>query len=306
MRINIKNILCTTDFSRFSNLAISYALSMAGAFDAKLYVCHVIDLTTAGMYGEAFLAFDEQESRITSRALGELRATMGDRLPNWEPLVVSGHPADEISRLCEERKVDLVISATRGRSGFKRFLIGSVTGRLMRTLPCPLLVVQSIEEVPDVPRDQGFEMKRILVGCDFSEDSYLAFQYGVSLAQEFQAELHLAHVIEPSVYKDLLKPAPSVVEELREALRDALDEKLEGMVPDEALSWCTLKTTLLAGHPHEELVKYARLNKIDLIVLGIRGHGMVETLLIGSTTDRLTVRSPCPVLCVRPVAQGEE
>lgn len=305
MRINIKNILCTTDFSRFSNLAISYALSMAREFDAKLYVCHVIDLTTAGMYGEAFLAFDEQESRITSRAIKELRATIGDRLPNWEPLVVSGHPADEISRLCEDKKVDLVVSATRGRSGFKRFLIGSVTGRLMRTLSCPLLVVQSIEEAPDVPIDQEFRMKRILVGCDFSEDSHLAFQHGVSLAQEFQAELHLAHVIEPSVYKDLLKPAPPVVEELREALRDALNEKLEGMVPDEAFSWCTLKTTLLAGHPHEELVKYARLNKIDLIVLGIRGHGMVETLLIGSTTDRLTVRSPCPVLCVRPMEQGE-
>ena len=73
MRKNIKNILCTTDFSRFSNLAISYALSMAEEFDAKLYVCHVIDLTTAGMYGEAFLAFDEQESRITSRALKELK-----------------------------------------------------------------------------------------------------------------------------------------------------------------------------------------------------------------------------------------
>lgn len=305
MRINIKNILCTTDFSRFSNLAISYALSMAEEFDAKLYVCHVIDLTTAGMYGEAFLAFDEQESRITSRALKELKETIGDRLPNWEPLVVSGHPADEISRICGELKVDLVISATRGRSGFKRFLIGSVTGRLMRTLPCPLLVVQSIEEAPDAPGDQEFRMRRILVGCDFSEDSQLAFQYGVSLAQEFQAELHLAHVIEPSVYRDLLKPAPSVVEDLREALRDALNEKLESMVPDEAFSWCTLKTTLLAGYPHEELIKYARLNKIDLIVLGIRGHGMVETLLIGSTTDRLTVRSPCPVLCVRPMEKTE-
>lgn len=305
MRINIKNILCTTDFSRFSNLAISYALSMAGEFDARLYVCHVIDLTTAGMYGEAFLAFDEQESRISSRALQELKATIGDRMPNWEPVVVSGHPADEIVRLCEEKKVDLVVSATRGRSGFKRFLIGSVTGRLMRTLSCPLLVVQSIEEAPDAPVEQEFRMERILVGCDFSEDSHLAFQYGVSLAQEFQAELHLAHVIEPSVYKDLLKPAPSVVEDLRVALRDALNEKLGGMVPDEAFSWCSIKTTLLAGQPHEELVKYARLNKIDLIVLGIRGHGMVETLLIGSTTDRLTVRSPCPVLCVRPMDQGE-
>ena len=305
MRINIRRILCTTDFSRFSNLAISYALSLAGEFDAKLYVCHVIDLTTAGMYGEAFLAFDEQETRITARAHKELRAVLENRHPDWEPLVVSGHPADEILRLSEEKQVDLVVSATRGRSGLKRFIIGSVTGRLMRTLSCPLLVVQSLEEPPEVPIPQQFMMKRILVGCDFSEDSNLAFQHGVSLAQEFQAELHLVHVIEPSVYKDLLKPAPSVVDELRETLHDRLSEKLESMVPDEVFKWCTLKTNLLAGHPHEELIKYARLNKIDLIVLGIRGHGRVETLIIGSTTDRLTSRSPCPVLCVRPSEKGD-
>jgi len=231
---------------------------------------------------------------------------MEDQHTEWEPLVVSGHPANEILRLAEEKQVDLVVSATRGRSGLKRFIIGSVTGRLMRTLSCPLLVVQSIEEAPDVPIAQPFKMSRILVGCDFSEDSDLAFQHGVSLAQEFQAELHLVHVIEPSVYKDLLKPAPSVVEKLRETLRDSLSEKLESMVPDEVFKWCTLKTTLLAGHPHEELIKYARLNKIDLIVLGIRGHGGVETLIIGSTTDRAASRSPCPVLCVPPVEKGDK
>ncbi len=306
MRINIRNILCATDFSRFSNLAISHALSLAGEFNAKLYVCHVVDLTTVGMYGEAFLAFEEQETRITARAHKELRAVMEDQHTEWEPLVVSGHPANEILRLAEEKQVDLVVSATRGRSGLKRFIIGSVTGRLMRTLSCPLLVVQSIEEAPDVPIAQPFKMSRILVGCDFSEDSDLAFQHGVSLAQEFQAELHLVHVIEPSVYKDLLKPAPSVVEKLRETLRDSLSEKLESMVPDEVFKWCTLKTTLLAGHPHEELIKYARLNKIDLIVLGIRGHGGVETLIIGSTTDRAASRSPCPVLCVPPVEKGDK
>ena len=68
--------------------------------------------------------------------------------------------------------------------------------------------------------------------------------------------------------------------------------------------WCTPKTILLAGHPHEELTKYAVVNEIDLIVLGVRGHSLVETMFVGSTTDRVVREAPCPVLSVRPTAEG--
>jgi nucleotide-binding universal stress UspA family protein len=52
-----------------------------------------------------------------------------------------------------------------------------------------------------------------------------------------------------------------------------------------------------------ELTKYAALNDIDIIVLGVRGHGLAETLLVGSTTDRVVRKASCPVLSVRPMAQ---
>jgi len=142
------------------------------------------------------------------------------------------------------------------------------------------------------------------VGCDFSPDSSLAFQFGLSLAQEFQSELHLAHVIEPPIYKDLLKPAREQGEELQQDLRDLLNEKLTGMVPEAARDWCKLKITLLGGQPHEELIKYAVVNDLDLIVLGVRGQSLVEKLFVGSTTDRVIHRAPCPVLSVRPTVQG--
>jgi nucleotide-binding universal stress UspA family protein len=76
------------------------------------------------------------------------------------------------------------------------------------------------------------------------------------------------------------------------------------MVPEEARTWCNPVTTLLAGQPHEELVKYAVVNGLDLIVLGVRGHSLVETLFVGSTTDRVLRNSPCPVLSVQPKAHA--
>ena len=62
--------------------------------------------------------------------------------------------------------------------------------------------------------------------------------------------------------------------------------------------WLTLATHLLVGKPYAEIIRYAEINEIDLIVLGIRGHGMVEDILMGSTTDRVIRRAPCPVLSV--------
>jgi nucleotide-binding universal stress UspA family protein len=83
-------------------------------------------------------------------------------------------------------------------------------------------------------------------------------------------------------------------------LASDLKEKLSNMVPEEARTWCKPVINLLAGQPHEEITKYALVNSVDLIVLGVRGHTLVETLFVGSTTDRVMRRAHCPVLSVQP------
>jgi len=306
MRKQLKSIICSTDFSDISNHAVPYGIALAKEFEAKLYLCHVIDLTSAAMYGEAVLALEEQENRMANYAHDQLNGLIGEHTVNWEPLVPIGRAADEIARMAEDKGVDLAISSTHSRSGLKRLILGSVTHRLMRILPCPLLVVRGLEHDFATSAPQKIRFQRILVGCDFSPDSSLAFQYGLSLAQEFQSDLHLVHVIEPPVYKDLLKPGIVSGEKHQQDLRDQLSEKLTEMVPEEASNWCTPKTTLLAGQLPEELTKYAVLHNMDLIVLGVRGHRLMETLLVGSTTDRVLRQAPCPVLSVRPTVRVVE
>jgi nucleotide-binding universal stress UspA family protein len=301
MRVLLKRILCSTDFSDFSNHAIPYGIALAREFKAKLYVSHVIDLSSAAIYGEAVFALEEQQSRMTTYAHKEMTRLMGQESLDWEPLITVGNPANEIARLAADKQIDLAIAASHGRSGLKRLILGSVTERLMRTLPCPLWVVRSPEPGFVTSASQAIQLKRILVGCDFSPDSSLAFEYGLSLAQEFQAELHLAHVVEPPLYDDLIKPSESR-ESFRQRLRDTVQEKLTSMVPEEARAWCNPVTALLAGQPDEELIKYGVVNDVDLIVLGVRGHSLVETLFVGSTTDRVLRRAPCPVLSVQPKA----
>ena len=298
MRVQFKNILCATDFSDFSNHTISYGVALAKEFEAKLFVSHVIDLSSVAIYGEFQLDPVGQQNRIVEDAAVQLKELTGDQPISWEPLITVGKPADEISRAVEEKDIDLVITATRGRAGLKRIILGSVTERLMRTLTCPLLVVNSPEHKFVSAADQAIKIKKILVGCDFSPDSGQALKHALSLAQEFQAELHLAHVIEPPTQPDLHKEDTPVSEEIQQDYRDLLIRKLREMVPAEARLWCTPQTGLLEGQPYEEIVAYAESKNIDMIVLGVRGHGLVKTLFLGSTTDRVVRRSPCPVLSV--------
>ena len=298
MRVEIKTIFCATDISDFSNHAVSWGIALAQEFGAKLYVCHVVDFPTSITYGDGPIFFLDQQSQAISNANHQLKQLVGDKEIQWEPLVTIGHAGDEISRLAKEKGADLAISATHGRSGLKRLILGSVTERLMRTLHCPLLIVRGPEHDLNILSEHGLKFKKILVGCDFSEDSALAFQHGLSLAQEFQSELHLVHVIEPPVYMDMFKISVGYGEELQVDLQSQIKGKLKNMVPKEAFNWCTPKTVLLDGPSHEELIRYAKTNNMDLIVLGIRGQGLVERLFIGSTTDRVVRQTSCPVLSV--------
>ena len=304
MRMQFNRIICATDFSDFSNRTVNYGLALAKEFDSKIYVCHVIDLSSVAIYGEFQLDPVGLQDRIMKDAGDQLEELISKQHKAWEPLITVGHAADEISRIVEERDVDLVITATRGRSGLKRLILGSVTERLMRTLTCPLLVIHSPDKEPATTDDQEVKIESILVGCDFSPDSGVAFEHSLSLAQEFQSELHLTHVVETSIYQQLHKTETHIEEEIQQEIHDRLLQKLQDMVPEEARNWCKPHTSLLDGHPYEEIVNYAEAQSIDMIVLGTRGHGLVKSMLVGSTTDRVVRRAPCPVLSVSRKVQG--
>lgn len=301
MRVSFERIVCATDLSPLANHTLPYGIALAGLFGSKLYLCHVIDIPPiAAMYGEVHLDLARQQTQIEKFVHEQLESLMGSNSADIEIIIVNGRAPDEIARIASEKEADLVIAASHGRSGLKRLILGSVTERLLRTLNCPLMVIRRPENEVADHGYRAIKLKKILIGCDFSADSMLAFHYGLSLAQEFQSDLHLVHVVEPPLYKRLRDTEITLVEGTHQELETKLKEELVNMVPDEARNWCTIKTSLLAGDSDAGLTDYAASHDIDLIVLGIRGHGLMETLLVGSTTDRVIRQAPCPVLSVNP------
>ncbi|MGD8264149.1 MAG: universal stress protein, partial [Desulfobacterales bacterium] len=98
MRVNFRNILCATDFSDFSNHTIRYGVALTREFEAKLFVCHVIDLSSVAIYGEFQLDPVGQQNRIMEDADSQIQGLIGNQPIEWEPMIHVGKPADEISR----------------------------------------------------------------------------------------------------------------------------------------------------------------------------------------------------------------
>ncbi len=150
-------------------------------------------------------------------------------------------------------------------------MIGSVTEKSIKALECPLLVLHTKEHDFISLEDYEMKLKTILVGCDFSPDSKLAFDYGLSLAREYQAEIYLIHVIKPTEHVELkasdyinvipgnyvhwsssnyFEMQEKVTAENREKikeLRNKLGGQLYYMLPEECKNWCTPHTTVLTG-----------------------------------------------------------
>jgi nucleotide-binding universal stress UspA family protein len=301
MRIQFQSIACATDLSDSAIHALRHGVALAREFQSRLLICHVIDLPTPSMYGEAYLAPEEHLNRNLEYARQRIDEMMDRQAVEWEARICVGQPAEELTRIAREDRVQMVVTATHGRKGLKRLLLGSVTEKLMRSLPCPLLVVRGGAD-PARPIDETLRFKRILVGCDFSPDADLALAHALSLAQEFQSELHLAHVIEMPTYTEILRPVLEHRQSSSHMIKEYLQGKLDALVPGDARHWCNTATVLLEGQPYAQLLQYADQAAVDLIVLGTRGHGVIDTMLIGSTTDRVIRHAACPVFSVAPQA----
>ena len=148
-----QKVLAPVDFSETSKAALDYALDLVSP-GGVLLVCHVVDDVPL-TYGYAGVAVPPPEvsQRMTDEATRELDAFVPQTLPagvRLERRVLHGPPFAGIVRLAREEQVDLIVMGTHGRTGLKHMLLGSVTEKVVRTSPCPVLVVH--------PRDREFEL----------------------------------------------------------------------------------------------------------------------------------------------------
>ena len=145
-----EHILVPTDGSDVALQAATQAVELAAAIGASVHALYVVDASAVGFVRPADL--DDDSVRTSLRETGERAVADVAELAEAagvpvETSVVVGRPAEEI-RAAAEGAVDLVVMGTHGRSGVDRFLLGSVTERVVRSSTVPVLAVPTLEGVP--------------------------------------------------------------------------------------------------------------------------------------------------------------
>ncbi len=140
-------------------------------------------------------------------------------------------------------------------------------------------------------------IQRILVPTDFSEPGRSALKYAVEFADQFGAAVDLLHVVEPIPPGALLSYQP--MEDLRSSLVKHAEEQMEALHSQWEDCCFPVEKIVLEGHPFVEIVRCARDRKTDLIIMGTHGRGPIAHMMLGSTTEQVIRKAPCPVLTVR-------
>jgi nucleotide-binding universal stress UspA family protein len=297
--MKIERILCPTDLTADSGQALRYAAALSRAYEAELVLLYCDQNVTEHPPGDGTTTIDKAEL-ITSALLEQ--ATPSDlRLLTWRSIITTCDEVGEcITREAESHRTDLIVMRSRRRP-HRAALLGSTAEAVCRAAPCPVLVMHSDERDWIADRDHSIELKRVLVAYDFSDYAELALNYGLSFAQEYQAELHLLHVLPPfSLNETEISWYPLG----KEGSYHKSARRLQKAVPTETHLWCTIKHAVSEGQPYREILNYAERNAIDLICLGAHGAGFGSRALFGSNVDRVLRQSPCPVLVARPLRQA--
>jgi nucleotide-binding universal stress UspA family protein len=147
----IKKIISPTDFSDLSDMGLKAAIELAEHFSAELLVVHVVAPLSAAATSAAPAAhyLPEVMESILHNAESSLRDKMEKMVPatlRSKSILLEGSPADEIGEYAKEVGADLIVIATHGESGWRRFMFGSVTEKVMRLSKSPVLIIGSQEK----------------------------------------------------------------------------------------------------------------------------------------------------------------
>lgn len=299
--IAFQRILCPTDLSMESDEALRYAVALAQAYEAKLFLFHCSESSDNGHRRPA----EQNAAQMNRLFIASLAPHLGladlSHL-NWEG--ITAKRVENVGRAivteAEKHQIDLIVIRSRRRPR-AAVLLGSTAETVSRSAPCPVLVTHPSEREWVGMSTGEIDLHRILIAHDFSPGSELALNYGISLAQEYQAEVHLLHVLNTAGKGE---PELAWSSSSGGSAYTFVAQRLQQAIPKEVCLWCNFVNVVRSGRVYEEVLTYAKEREIDLICMGAVGRDWSLGKFFGSNVDRVVRQAPCPVFVARSTRQA--
>lgn len=286
--LDLQTILCPTDLSHTSLQSIPLATRFARLHGADLHLLnvHLLHGMSPPEEDRPFPGEEQAREALEASAAGVQWNQVVHRIERGI------NAAPTILEYADEHDVDLIVMGSHGRRGFRRLLLGSVTAEVVRLAPMPVLVVR---HAPD--RDAPEDVDRVVVPVDFSTGTEAALRIAAELAATFDVPIELVHAVEPIPYVQMAYPIAVDNEEFKTHAQGRMESLAADLdVPVE------VRTSTVIGMAEDVVIEVAGQSSSPLVVMSSHGHTGLARVLLGSTTERLLRKAPCPVLVVR----GEE
>jgi len=282
----MKPILVPTDFSKPAGNAAKYAINLCGILKTNIYLCHAF-LVPADAMGSAqtawplidYSSLDKYYEKALNKLAGKLE-DYGQEIPdgkNFQPVIScaaeSGEAIEVIEQQAAKNKPGMIVMGMSGAGAISRFLIGSVSRRLLQKSSYPVLLI---------PQKVRFKMlKKIAFATNLNDNDIDVINSFVTWIAFFNAELVIAHIVDdkddPVLHQkevdEFMKNVGNKINYDRIYFRQVASHTI-----DEGLDW-------LAGH-----------GQIDMLAIVHHQHGALSRIFLHSHTLKLAGHTHLPLL----------
>jgi nucleotide-binding universal stress UspA family protein len=291
--LSSSKILVPLDFSQRSIGAAHYGMTLARRYGCQVVLLHVIlplqyEVGTLEFGGAAITDLIANREEFARR---QLHAFLTEELEGMpvERVLLEGDPAQQIVQYAHEVQAGLIVMPTHGYGPFRRFILGSVTAKVLHDADCPVWTGVHLEDtgaVPDVP------IQRVLCAIDLGPQSRRALEWARSFSRDFKATLMIVHAV-PRIESRPTGAAADTTDwlvDLSEMARQELSN-MQAEVGSDA------EVRIEAGDPAHAVHKAAAELNADLVVIG-RGSAAGVFGRLRANAYSIIREAPCPVVSV--------
>jgi len=277
--LKLDNVLVATDFSDASKQAVLYATSLARRHGSKLFVTNVVTSRSESALMDGWRTGQQE-------IMKQLLANRLDGIEH-ELIVRSGDIWKVLAQLIAERKIDLVVIGTHGRTGVRKLILGSVAENIFRQAPCPVMTLG-----PSISgQDPEFGAERILAATGFAAHSLFAVRYAIAFAQDLRSSLALLHVVTYGCEGS---------GDAKVSQRDECLARLHALIPAHVQLASEPFFLVEFGSAPEKILETATAWNANLIVLGLhRVQDASRRQTTWAKAYEIVCKANCPVLTVR-------
>jgi nucleotide-binding universal stress UspA family protein len=292
------SILVPLDGSELAEVALPYAEDLAARLGSNIvliYACEPSDEKHHRMH-ELYL---QKMVEATRRGLKKHLAEDAKEGPQVTSALVTGDPGEQIVDYADKENAGIIVMATHGRSGIRRWVLGSTAAKVARATKKPLVLIRA-----GVARSRARTevlLGKLLLPLDGSKQSELAVPHVEELAAQLKAEVVLLHVVAPTYFAYSIPgetiEMPFTAEDM-ERFRAKSEHYLESVAEALRKRGIATSTEVAIGTAADEIIRLSDEMPVDLVVMSTHGRSGISRWAFGSVADKVIHAANAPVLLI--------